>query len=213
MKTANKDNNITIVKNLNTIEEVTGYTGINEFETNDLNRQSFITNIEKHIKEDIKRLTTDISQADEGMPAGTLIKNNKKSNVTKINIPVQIPGIYFPNSFYVELREYNGRVIKTDGTKFTAELINATDENEVLEAEFDISDIDKGDMGLFRAGALFVWKIGKEENNGTQQKVSQLVFRRLSSWRTADIKRTEEIAKSRAAAIRAITVKDSTTAQ
>jgi len=103
--------------------------------------------------------------------------------------------------------------MKIDRTKFIAELINTANENEILEAEFDISDIDKGDMGLFHVGALFVWKIGKEENNGTQQKVSQLVFRRLSSLRTIDIKRIEKIAKSKAAAIRAITVEESTAAQ
>jgi hypothetical protein len=206
-------NNKTIGTKINIIEEVTGYTGINEFDADVPNRQSLIKNIEKHAKDDMKLFATDVSHNENIFPENTLIRNNKRSNVTKMNIPVQSPIIYVPKSFYVELREYNGRVIKIDKTKFIAELINTANENEVLEAEFDISDIDKGDMGLFRVGALFVWKIGKEENNGTQQKVSQLVFRRLSSWRTIDIKRIEEIARSKAAAIRAITVEESTAAQ
>jgi len=203
----------TIGEEINIIKNIIGYTGINEFDTDVSERQSFIKNIENHAIDDVRLLATDVSHIENNFQENTLIRNNKKSNVVKVNFPVQSPINDITKSFYIELKEYNGRVMRIYETRFTAELINAADENEILEAEFDVSDINEGDMGLFRAGAIFVWKIGKEENNGTQQKVSQLVFRRLSSWKTEDIKRTEEIAKSRAAAIRAITVEDSAAAQ
>jgi hypothetical protein len=202
-------------ENLNIVGEVPEHSGIGIYENDNEYSQILIGKIESRTKDSMKQITTDIPQEDSIVPIDTILKNNKKSYITKINTHIHSPRYVVPNSFYIELMEYNGRVLEIDKTasKFTAELINTADENEKLEAEFDVSDIDKGDMGLLRDGALFVWKIGKEENNGTQQKISQLVFRRLTSWRTVDIKRTEEVAKSKAAAIRAIAIEDSTAAQ
>lgn len=142
-------------------------------------------------------------------------ENNLKPQSKKIISPQLSSGLLVPNAYYVELQEFDGKVldINVDEGIFTAELTSKQKPEEILRAEFDVDDVDKGDRGLFKQGALFIWKVGKEENNGTQQKISQIVFRRLPSWWAKDIKRVEKIGKSRAAAIRKLTGQDTSFGQ
>ncbi|MDR1235490.1 MAG: hypothetical protein LBJ96_00630 [Holosporaceae bacterium] len=106
---------------------------------------------------------------------------------------------------YPMQKEFNGCVSRIDknNKKFTAELISNDDEACILEGEFSESVLSEDDKKLLRVGALFVWKMGKEEKNGTQRKISQITFKR-SCWSEQDIKMAEEIGKKRAAAIRAL---------
>lgn len=170
------------------------------------------------IEHSLSEVSTNFSQEDlncEKKQFHTNIENNAKTLNKKIPIPRLSVDIQLPNAYYVELQEFDGKVLDINAEEgvFAAELTNKHNSEEVFRAEFDIDDIDKGDKDLFKQGALFIWKVGKEENNGTQQKISQIVFRRLPSWWSKDIKRVEEIGTSRAAAIRELTGQDTSSKQ
>jgi hypothetical protein len=158
-------------------------------------------------------IATVIPQVDNNNHTNTIIESNKKilgkkNDIPKYPFPIKKD---FTSSFYIEPQEYNGRVLSIEGDKFIAELVNIVDNTDTLRAEFNNSDIDKGDMYLLKEGALFIWIIGKEECNGTQKKISQLIFRRASSWTKRDIERIEKNAKNRAFAIRALFTEDTST--
>jgi len=171
--------------------------------------ENIVSNINKP-----KDITMELSQANNDKQINTLTENNKRIP-KEIDIPKYtlsfIAKSPLLNSFYVNIREYNGEVISIENHGgFTANLVNVADSKDILQVEFNDSDIDERERYLLRVGALFIWIIGKEECNGTQRKISQLVFRRASSWTKRDIKRIEEVGKNRATAIRKLFAENNT---
>jgi len=116
------------------------------------------------------------------------------------------------NSFYTELKEYNGIVSFIDNLegKFIAKMTNVLDNDDLLQAKFNISDVRRDDQPLLRDGALFIWQIGKEETDGTLRNISQLVFRRLPTWSRKIIEEAEQVAKRYAEAIQRLELEDTT---
>lgn len=112
------------------------------------------------------------------------------------------------DSYYVDLQEFEGIVVSVSKDKktFKARLLNKSTKENFL-GTFNIDEIPSGDKELFKMGAIFIWKLGKEQNNGTQQNISQINFRRLPSFRKSSLKKIEQSAKERAYAFRRLTDK------
>jgi hypothetical protein len=106
---------------------------------------------------------------------------------------------HVPQISFEPLQEWEGCVVETQATTFTATLIDITDrrkfEDEV--AEFALTDLSDDDLLLLRPGAIFRWLIGYERHpSGTKRRASSVVFRRLPNWSENDLSRAKQEAKS-----------------
>lgn len=119
------------------------------------------------------------------------IKNRKLSDdINKSLSNVYVKPIKFNRTFYKNIYEYHGFVESVDkiNQKFTAVLKNTEDDEDVLSAEFNLSDIGyESDKNLIEAGVNIVWMIGQEQQlitrngvwgQGTQQNISKFIIRR-----------------------------------
>ena len=126
-----------------------------------------------------------------------IISDEMPSKSTKIR-----PSTERKRASFNSLQEWEGTVSKIDKETFCALLFDVTAgrSNPVEEMEFPVSDIGADSLPLFREGAVFRWSIGYRIENGTKERSSQIVFRRLPAWTASDLaaasKRASELAKS-----------------
>jgi len=149
---------ISSYENLNKINTISIHTEINRHDDFVEEHKLMISKVGNIAKESIKLQTTFIVQDTSQEENKTFIENNRKPQLKKDFFITHPTMRIIPNSFYIELKEYNGCVSEIDSNKqrFKAILTNISDDNEKLEAEFDISDINSGDIKLLRIGALFI---------------------------------------------------------
>lgn len=87
------------------------------------------------------------------------------------------------------LASWEGAVLAIDenAQTFTARLCDLASD-EISEAVFDISDVNRIDLDLLEIGGIFRWLIGyRKQSYGQQERISALVFRRLPAWSAIDI--------------------------
>lgn len=94
---------------------------------------------------------------------------------------------------FITLSEWEGVVEAVDGESntFSATLQDVDSEGAPEEyAEFFIEDLRQDDLALLQPGAIFRWVIGKREDEfGTVERTSRVVFRRLPAYSGADMSR------------------------
>ena len=99
------------------------------------------------------------------------------------------------------LQEWEGYVIEIGEDDFTARLLDLTagSSHEEEEAVIPFSEISKDDLKHLRLGSIFRWIIGyAHSTNGTKQRVSQIIFRKLPVVTKQDIAEAGEWAKKTA---------------
>ena len=128
---------------------------------------------------------------------------SKKSNINLYNILSQ--KIKFDSlTNYKDILEYSGIIDSIDNVngKFIATLTNINDKNDILIAEFNISEISyNSDKSLLDVGVNFLWVIGIEcqinrkngkITEGTNQHFSEIIIRRKQNLSKKKIKMAED---------------------
>ena len=87
------------------------------------------------------------------------------------------------NDRYILLKKYEGFVTSRGERSFTARLFENSSDYPVLEAEFDLEEIDETDRELAIEGAALVWTIGYGYKGSTRKRESSIYLRRLSRGR------------------------------
>lgn len=104
-----------------------------------------------------------------------------------------------PRSSFEPLQEWEGYVVSVDDGVFFARLLDITN-NESIEreqAEFSFDDVSSDDLSLVEVGAVFRWSVGYEKRvNGSRQKISSIVFRRLPRWTSDELEAARVAAKN-----------------
>jgi hypothetical protein len=102
---------------------------------------------------------------------------------------------------FVTLVEWEGVVLEVlpEEGMFSANIQDTSGDDVPQEyAEFYTEDLKDDDLPLLRQGAVFRWVIGKRENEfGTIERTSRIIFRRLPAYNQADFASAE----ARAAAL------------
>ena len=95
------------------------------------------------------------------------------------------------------LQQWEGRVVETYGSEFTAIITDKTNpEVEDQLVTVDTEDITPNDVTLIEPGAVFYWSIGFFDYPGRgRSRESRIRFRRLMGPSKADIARSEKIGK------------------
>jgi hypothetical protein len=89
-----------------------------------------------------------------------------------------------PRIAFVAIQEWEGYVISIEKETFTAQLVDKTrlaDRPEEV-TEFPLADIRNDDKPLLMPGAIFRWSVGYQNREGTKERVSRIIFRRLPAW-------------------------------
>jgi hypothetical protein len=112
------------------------------------------------------------------------------------------PSVFFRKSVYSQpltrfevLQKWEGIVLDVLKDSFTARLIDLTQEGSDEEAEFALEEIDEGDKGLLKPGAVFYWNIGYSDSPSGRARVSIIRFRRLPVWRSEELERAKRDAE------------------
>jgi hypothetical protein len=88
------------------------------------------------------------------------------------------------------LQLWEGTVVSVDAEEFQASLRDLTDPKRPEEnGTFALEEVVEDDRPLVQRGAVFYWHISYNTEHGTRRLVSQLRFRRLPSWTSADVQR------------------------
>jgi hypothetical protein len=121
------------------------------------------------------------------------------------SIAVKTP-THQPQSRFLPQNEWEGVVEKIDvnDASFSARLDDITNPATPQEyAEFYLDDVSQDDMPLVQIGAVFRWVIGKREDQfGTIERTSKIVFRRLPAYSVADIEKANARAEHLSSGIR-----------
>ena len=90
------------------------------------------------------------------------------------------------------LQVWEGVVVAANEESFVARLYDRQRPSRPEEAEFPLSDIAEGDLGLLAEGAVFYWTIGYIITPGGQRtRTSTIRFRRLPVWTEQELKDAE----------------------
>jgi hypothetical protein len=102
------------------------------------------------------------------------------------------PGTPEIKQFVVEIK-YEGTVVcvNPDENTFTGRLVNLTGKEPEEEGEFSLDELN-GDERFVVPGALFTFTIGLQMRGTTKLRVSDLRFRRIPAFTSAEISRAEE---------------------
>ena len=93
------------------------------------------------------------------------------------------------------LQEWEGHVVDIGDNEFVARLVDLTagGTHESDEAIIPMAEISERDASRLVVGSIFRWVIGYERSpEGTQKRVSQIVFRDLPRVTGTDLRRGEE---------------------
>lgn len=120
--------------------------------------------------------------------------DGNKKIYNEINYILNKKKVIRSDSYYNEVLEYHGVIQDVDESsgKFFANLVNSENKNDILNAEFEIDDIQyESDKDFIRKGAQFIWMIGQETKllyyndntikKGPRSNVSRFYFRRMRS--------------------------------
>ncbi len=108
-----------------------------------------------------------------------------------------VPAVDFPPlakseprmSTLYALQEWEGYVVQIEADEFVARLVNLTagHSHESQEATIPLVEISEYDISCMTVGSIFRWVIGYERSpEGTQKRVSQIVFRDLPRMTESD---------------------------
>ena len=129
------------------------------------------------------------------------------------------------NTYYKNIYEYHGVVESIDkvNNKFSAVLVNVSDGDDMLSAEFNISDISyASDQELLDVGVKFIWIIGQESQfifrkgsfmQGTQQNMSKFLIRRTQNLNNKKIKEAKDEANKWSELFRRYSSSDTTNSE
>jgi len=132
---------------------------------------------------------------------------NKHSALTRLvkrfeakgleSVPVNSQNKRKERTNFVPLQEWEGYVLDIQKDSFTASLLDLTNKNEIPneEAEFEISEIAKPDVGFLSIGAVFRWVLGYRIKPSGQARESQIIFRRMPKWNPESEARADRHAK------------------
>jgi len=144
------------------------------------------------IPDRLKNPTIEGSTSDEDDSG--LTASDKKIPDLPINI---IPFLDPLKGSFKMLQQWEGRVVETHGSEFTAIITDKTKPD--VEDQFvtvDTEDITPNDVSLIEPGAVFYWSIGFFDYPGRgRSRESRIRFRRLMGPSKADIARSEKIGK------------------
>ena len=96
------------------------------------------------------------------------------------------------------VQEWEGYVLEVVGDEFVARLVDITagSSHEEEEAIIPLAAISDGDAAALRVGGIFRWVIGyKYSPPGTNEWVSQIVFRDLTRITDRDYQRGQQWAR------------------
>ena len=183
-------------------------------------RSSTAQSVEEFAEENSFGLDIGLSQADRAVdrtmaqrPVSTASASNntgetnvapghpRTENVTNSTLLVDFP----PTARIVRrqptlhpLQEWEGYVVDIDDNTFVARLIDvsAGQTHESEEATIPLEELSDYDAANLTIGGIFRWVIGYERSpEGTQKRVSQVVFRDLPRMSEGDFRRGREWAK------------------
>jgi hypothetical protein len=97
------------------------------------------------------------------------------------------------------LQQWLGRVLRVDSTEFLARLIDhSNSQRPDEEATIGVRDVDPSDRPLIREGAVFYLFVYEETRGGARRLVTDLRFRRLSTWTRSELANVRARSKERA---------------
>jgi len=138
-------------------------------------------------------------------PASAMATANPDPQPEILSITLKAP-IRQPQSRFLPQNEWEGVVdkIDLDDASFSARLDDLTNPGTPQEyAEFYLDDVRQDDRPLVQVGAVFRWVIGKREDQfGTIERTSKIVFRRLPAYSLADIEKANARAERLSSGIR-----------
>ena len=114
------------------------------------------------------------------------------------DIPIQlIPSLDPLKGSFKMLQQWEGRVVETRGSEFTAIITDKTNPDvEDQLVTVDTEDITPNEFSSIEPGAVFYWSIGFFDFPGRgRSRESRIRFRRLMGPSKADIARSEKIGK------------------
>ncbi|MBW1789043.1 MAG: hypothetical protein JRK53_20915 [Deltaproteobacteria bacterium] len=114
------------------------------------------------------------------------------------DVPIKLVPFLDPlKGSFKMLQQWEGRVVETGGSEFTAIIADKT--NPDVENQFvtvNTEDITPNEVSLMEPGAVFYWSIGFFDYPGRgRSRESRIRFRRLMGPSKADIARAEKIGK------------------
>ena len=97
---------------------------------------------------------------------------------------------------FLPLREWEGTVTQVLDDAFVGAMIDLSEKEKGFQdvAEFPISDLPPDAEPLLKPGAIFRWSIGYMIVDGTRQRASKIVFRRLPAWTKRDLQEANKYA-------------------
>jgi hypothetical protein len=87
------------------------------------------------------------------------------------------------------LQEWEGYVVAVEGDHFIADMVDLTAgrTRPDQQATIPLAELSESDLLKLAPGRIFRWAIGYQRNRaGTKSRVSQIIFRDLPRWTTAD---------------------------
>ena len=84
------------------------------------------------------------------------------------------------------ITKLKGYVTEINDTYFCAKIYSTNNQGTYEIGEFDISDIDYGDLELLSIGGVFYWNFGHVVEYGQVKKMSEIRFQRISTLETSE---------------------------
>jgi len=144
------------------------------------------------IPDRLEHSTSEGSTSDEDDSG--LTASDKKT----LDVPIKLIPILDPlKGSFKMLQQWEGRVVETRGSEFTAIITDKTKPDvEDQLVTVDTEDITPDEVSLVEPGAIFYWSIGFFDYPGRgRSRESRIRFRRLMVPSKADIARSEQIGK------------------
>ncbi|MFP4844288.1 hypothetical protein [Winogradskyella sp. PE311] len=85
------------------------------------------------------------------------------------------------NNYAKAITKLKGYVSEIKDEYFVAKLEELDNSDTYEIGEFDLSDVDKGDIELLEVGSVFYWNFGYHVDRGQVKKMSEIRFQRISN--------------------------------
>lgn len=150
-----------------------------EGKENDIEKMPF----PKTKTEDLSSGSYNLKSEEKEQGSGSVQRSEDKKEIIKIRR-------------FVYARQYEGEVKDIFKDFFTARLINPYDKTDELEGRFSLKNVERKDIPLLREGAAFSWVIGMvKEKSGTENRKSEISFRKVPAWSEETVKEAERKAE------------------
>jgi hypothetical protein len=97
---------------------------------------------------------------------------------------------------FIDLQKWEGIVLHVSENSFIGRLIDLTQDDQDIEAEFSVEEVHHEDKPLLTPGAIFYWTIGYKEDRGQRIRASMIRFRRLPTWQKEEIEAAKKDARN-----------------